>query len=94
MIDMINEYHNAIRDAIALAKKHGQAHTLLLHEIKEDERYDSALVSQRVYKNRQFGDVIRVACGTSHAGEALPLELIYLPPLAQIIGLKKKYGVI
>lgn len=90
---MLNEYHNAVRDTIVLLKKRGQANSMLLHEIKQDEQYDPTLVSLRVYKSRKFADVIRVACGVSHAGEPLPLQLIYLPPLAQIIGLKNKYGV-
>lgn len=90
---MINEYHNAIQNLISLLKRRGQSHTLIVYEVKEDERNDPTLVSQRIYKNRQFADVIRVACGVSFAGEALPLGLIHLPTLVQIIGLKNKYGV-
>lgn len=90
---MLNEYHNAIRAHIDLIKRRGKQHELRHYQVQEDETGDASLVSYRVYGSRDYADVIRVACGVSYVHEMLPVKAIYLPTLASIRAIKKRYGV-
>lgn len=90
----LNEYHNDIRRLINKNKKrHGYGAVLFVYQVGRDEIYDASLVSQRAYKSRNHGDIVRIASGVSFAHESLPIQRIFLPNLAQIIALQKKHGV-
>jgi len=91
---MLNEYHNAIRQTIDLAKRRGKSDQLYFYQVNEDEIHDAPLVSPRVYGARIYADVVRVACGVSYVSQPLPIRAIYLPVIGDILKLKKKYGVV
>lgn len=90
----INEYLNEIRRVIELNKnKTNFNQKLFQYEIGVDETWDHSLISQRVYKTREHSDVVRIAAGASYFHEKLEQKIILLPALAEIIRLRREYGV-
>ena len=89
----VNEYLNDIRHVIEQNReKVAYAGKLIAHQIGVDELYDHSLISDRVYKSRQYTDVVRLAAGASFSNEKLKEIYILLPTLNEIIKLKKKHG--
>lgn len=85
---MRNHYYNAIRDALAKAKRAGQAQ---IYEIGFDEQFDPSLVAYRIYKNRDDADVIIVSVGNDAIWQALPIgQAQFLYP-RQLMEIKKKH---
>lgn len=88
-----NAYRNAIRDLIELIKARGTSSQMLAWQIGEDEVNDPTLVSIRAYGSRIHTDVVMVACGTSGIWEQLPAVIVIMPQLAQVLQLRRKYGI-
>ena len=88
-----NAYRNAIRDLIELLKSRGTSNQMLAWQIGEDEVNDPTLVSLRAYGSRIHTDVVMVACGTSGIWEPLPTVVIVMPQLAQVMQLRRTYGI-
>ena len=88
-----NAYRNAIRDLIELIKSRGTSSQMLAWQIGEDEVNDPTLVSLRAYGSRNHADVVMVACGTSGIWEQLPAVIIVMPQLAQVMQLRRTYGI-
>ncbi|WP_151765780.1 hypothetical protein [Acinetobacter colistiniresistens] len=89
---MIHEFHNAVRKSVELEKKRSTiSKRIVLYTIGEDETLDHGLVSQRLYKTRNYQDVVRICCGISFAHEPLPIEMFYFPSVAELLRLKKLY---
>lgn len=88
---MLNTYHNAIRDLVALALQKGKQGQVICHQIGLDEIHDPSLVAYRVYKNRADYDVVMVCAGTNAIWQPLPEREIYLPTPMQLMALKKQY---
>lgn len=85
---MRNHYYNAIRYALAKAKKAGQVQ---IYEIGLDEQFDPSLVAYRVYKNRDDAEVIMVSVGNNAIWQALPLgQAQFLYP-SQLRAIKNEY---
>lgn len=90
---MQNAYRNAIRDLIELIKARGTSNQMIAWQVGEDEINDPTLVSLRAYGSRNHADVVMVACGTSGIWEQLPAVIIVMPQLAQVLQLRRKYGI-
>lgn len=88
-----NAYRNAIRDLIELIKARGTSSQMLAWQIGEDEVNDPTLVSLRAYGSRTHTDVVMVACGTSGIWDPLPTVVIVMPQLAQVLQLRRTYGI-
>lgn len=85
---MRNHYYNAIRDALAKAKKAGQVQ---IYEIGADEQFDPSLAAYRVYKNRDDAEVIMVSVGNNAIWQALPLGRVYFLYPRQLMTIKNEY---
>lgn len=90
---MQNAYRNAIRDLIELLKARGTSNQMIAWQIGEDEINDPTLVSLRAYGSRNHADVVMVACGVSGIWEQLPAVIVIMPQLAQVLQLRRKYGI-
>lgn len=88
-----NAYRNAIRDLIELLKARGTSNQMIAWQIGEDEINDPTLVSLRAYGSRDHAAVVMVACGTSGIWESLPRAVVIMPQLAQVLQLRRKYGI-
>ena len=90
---MINTYHNAIRDLVALSTKKGQTWQVIRYQVGRDEIHDPTLIAYRVYGNRDDSDVIMVCAGTNTIWQPLPEREILLPTPTQLFALKKLHAV-
>ena len=89
--NIINIYHNAIRDHVDLLYRRGRTDRLIAWQVGNDEVHDPTLIAFRAYKNRSYADVVMVCAGTNRIGEPLPKEIIFLPVAVDLIAIKRKY---
>lgn len=88
----INAYHNALRDQIELLKRRGKSNQLILHQVMPDETLDHTIISERTYKTRDWGDVVRIASGVNASWEPLPEIEIFLPTFLMVKQLRQSFG--
>lgn len=92
MIDnILNIYHNAIRDHVDLLYRRGRTDRLIAWEVGTDEIHDPTLIAFRAYKNRSYADVVMVCAGTNRIGEPLQRGIIFLPIARDLVAIKRKY---
>lgn len=90
---MINTYHNAIRDLVALSLSKGKTGQVIAYQVGSDEIHDPTLVAYRVYGNRADYDAVMTCAGTNAIWQPLPDRIIYLPTPTQLFTLKKSHNI-
>lgn len=81
---MRNDYLNDIRKHLQQVRQIGNINNFIIYDVKNDERYDPSLISQRLYGTRKHEDVVMVACGLNGVWEPLPMRRIILPLIGNI----------
>ena len=89
--NILNIYHNAIRDHVDLLYRRGRTDRLITWKVGSDEVHDPTLIAFRAYRDRNYADVVMVCAGTNRIGQPLPKDIIFLPVARDLIAIKRKY---
>jgi hypothetical protein len=66
--------------------------TAIFYDVKPDEKFDTSLVSRRVYGRRDEFLAVMAAAGLDHPDQELKQQQLILPTDAQLFQMKRRAG--